>query len=188
METVDRFPVGLGLIGPLVGFAATFAAAARSPTFGWTQSALSDLGAPTAANPWLFNWGLVASAVVTLPFAWVLWQVADHPAERLATATFAACIVALGLVGVFPSGTALHLPVAVGYFSLLSFTLWIHGTGAALAGAVRLGLVAMWLGIAHVLLWIVWVAAGLGGVAVPEIVGSILLYVWIVLVARRIQL
>ena len=53
-----------------------------------------------------------------------------------------------------------------------------------LSGLARRGLTAIWLGIAHVLLWIVWVAAGPGGIAVPEIGGSIALYAWVLLTVR----
>jgi len=185
MVDADRVAVGAGVVGPLVGFVATLSATVLSPTFGWTASALSDLGAPGAANRWLFNWGLVASTAVTVVFTLVLWRDAENAAERLGAAAFAGACVALGLVGLFPSGTDLHFPVAVAYFVLLTFTLWIHGSGSVLVGQPRLGLEAIWLGIAHVLLWIVWIAAGPGGgIAVPEIGGSIALYAWILLSVR----
>jgi len=184
MVDVEWLAARSGVVGPLVGFAATLSATALSPTFHWTANALSDLGAAGAANPWLFNWGLVASAVLTVPFAWPLWVEADHPLERLGSATFAGSTVALALVGLFPEGTSLHLPVAVVYFSLLTFTLWIHGSGWVLAGLSRRGLLAVWLGIGHVLLWIGWLAAGFGGIAIPELGGSLALYAWILLVVR----
>lgn len=184
MADAERLAVLAGVVGPPVGFAATLAATAVSPTFRWTGDALSDLGAASAANPWLFNYGLVASALLTLPFTWALWVVADHPVQRLGVVAFAAGTVALGLVGLFPIGSDLHGPVAVAYFTLLTFTLWIHGSGSVLAGLARRGLAAIWLGIGHVLVWVGWLAAGPGGIAVPEIVGSLLLYSWILLAVR----
>lgn len=184
MPDPDRLAVRAGVVGPLVGFASTLAATTLSPTFRWTGNALSDLGATGAANPWLFNWGLVASALVTLAFTWALWTAADHPLQRLGALAFAASNVGLGLVGVFPIGSDLHGPVAVAYFTFLTATLWIHGSGSVLAGHLRRGLVAIWLGIGHVLFWIVWVGADVGGIAVPEIGGSLLLYAWILLVVR----
>lgn len=188
MPDPDRLAVRAGVVGPLVGFASTLAATTLSPTFRWTGNALSDLGAPDAANPWLFNWGLVASALLTLPFTWALWSAADHPLQRLGAVGFAASNVGLGLVGVFPIGSDLHGPVAVAYFSFLTLTLWIHGSGSVLAGLLRRGVVAIWLGIGHVLFWIVWLAAGFEGIAVPEIAGSLLLYAWILLMARSLPL
>lgn len=186
MLETDRLAVGAGVVGPLVGFATTLSATLLSPTFRWTGNALSDLGAPGAANPWLFNGGLVASAAVTLLFAWTLWAVAEHPVQRVGAVAFSATNVALALVGLFPSGTDLHGPVALAYFVLLTFTLWLSGSGSVLAGRPRRGLAAVWLGIAHVLLWIVWIATGPGGIAVPEIGGSLLFYAWVLLVVRSL--
>ena len=183
---VDRLAVGAGIVGPLVGFAATLSATVLSPGFRWTGNALSDLGASGAANPWLFNWGLVASAALTILFSWALWRGATNGLQRLGTVTFAGTNAALALVGLFPTGTDLHLPVAVAYFVLLTFTLWIHGSGWVLSGLARRGLAAIWLGIAHVLLWIGWIAAGAGGIAVPEIGGSLALYAWVLLVVRSL--
>ena len=188
MVTVERVAVRAGVVGPPVGFAATLAATFLSPTFRWTADALSDLGAATAANPWLFNWGLVASALVTLPFAWALWAAAAHPLQRLGTVAFLASTLGLGLVGVFPVGSDLHGPVAIAYFAFLTVTLWVHGTGSVLAGRLRTGLAAIWLGIGHVLFWIGWIAAGPGGIAIPEIVGSVALYAWILVVVRGLPI
>ena len=181
---VDRLAAGAGVVGPLVGFAATLSATVLSPSFRWTASALSDLGAPGAANPWLFNWGLVASAAVTVVFVWVLWTDAANRIEQLGAVLFVGTNAGLALVGLFPSGTDLHFPVAVAYFVLLTFTLWIHGSGWVLGGAPASGLIAIWLGIGHVLLWIGWLAAGLGGIAVPEFGGSLALYAWVLLAIR----
>jgi len=180
----ERLAARAGVVCPLVTFAATIAAILASPTFSWSTSALSDLGAPGAANPWLFNYGLVAGMVLTLPFAWALWTAAAHPLQRLGTVAAAATLVLLGLVGVFPAGTDLHFPVAVAFFVGVSVTTWIHGTGAVLARDARRGLLAIWVGIVHLLVWIGWAALGGGGIAVPEMVGAVLFYGWVVLEAQ----
>lgn len=186
MVDPDRLAVGGGVLGPLVGFAATLAAATISPTFRWTGNALSDLGASGAANPLLFNGGLVLSALATLPFGWALRRAAGTRLERLGVVLFVFSTASLGLVGVFPSGTALHRPVAVAYFVGLTFTCWVHGAGWALRGSVRRGLIAICLGIGHVLLWVGWLAAGTGGIAVPEIGGSLTFYGWLLLAVRSL--
>ena len=187
MADVDRLAVRAGMLGPLLGFATTLAATASSTSFRWTASALSDLGAAGAATPWLFNYGLVASALVTLPFVWPVWATAANSVERLGALAFALSVVLLGLVGVFPIDTPLHGPVSVAYFTLLTVTLWVHGSGWVLAGLARRGLIVIWLGIGHVLVWIGWVAVGPRGIAVPELVGSIVFYAWILLVVRTVS-
>lgn len=65
---------------------------------------------------------------------------------------------------------------------LLTFALWVHGSGAVLAGDARRGLAAVWLGIGNVLQWLLW-AVGFrvgDGLAVAEFVGSVVLLVWLV--------
>lgn len=173
-----------GIASSLVGFASTLLATVLSPTFSWTGSALSDLGAADAATPWLFNGGLVVAGVVALPFAWVLFATARHVLERVGAVGFAGSVVGLALVGLFPIGTALHTPVAVAYFLLFTVAMWLHGSGAALAGDVRRGLVSIWLGIGHLLAWLGWAASGIEGIAIPEIVGSAILLAWIVQTTR----
>lgn len=178
-----------GVAGSLVGFAAVLLAALLSPAFSWTADAVSDLGAPGAAVPWLLNGGLVASGLVSLAFAWVIWRVADHPVQRVGAAAFALAMASLGLVGLFPLGTDLHGPAALAYFGLATVTLWVHGTGTVLAGAPRRGLASVWLGILHVVSWVAW-AAGFGpgpGLAIPEMVGSILFFAWVLLTTLALE-
>lgn len=168
-----------GIASSVVGFATTLAATAHSPGFSWTANALSDLGAPDAATPWLFNGGLIVAGVIALPFAWVLVDTARHVLERVGAASFGGSVVGLALVGTYPIGTALHTPVAIAYFLLFTVAMWLHGSGAALAGDVRRGLIAIWLGIGHLLVWLAWAASGIEGIAIPEIVGSAILLAWI---------
>lgn len=180
MADSHRVLVWTGVAGSLLGFATTLLATVLSPTFSWTANALSDLGAPAAANPWLFNGGLVAAGLVSLPFAWVLYDAARHAVERLGAVVFAATVTDLALIGAFPEGTAVHFPLAVAYFTLLSFALWLHGSGTVLAGDARRGLAAIWLGIGNVLVWVLWTAFGTEGLAIPEIAGTLLLLAWLV--------
>lgn len=184
MPDLDRLAARAGVVGPLVGFAATLTATASSPSFRWFGSALSDLGAPGAATPWLFNGGLVLAGILTLPVAWALWVAAAGRLQRLGAGLAGLTMLALALIGVFPSGDPLHLPVAVTFFVLISVTAWVHGSGTVLAGAPRRGLVAIWLGIGHVLGWLGWLAVGPGGIAVPELAGTLLLYAWLLLEVR----
>lgn len=173
-----------GVASAGLGTASTLLAVGLSPTFSWTTNALSDLGATGAGTPWLFNGGLVAAGMLGLPFGWVLFATARHPLERLGAVGFTGSVASLALVGAFPTGTALHLPAAVAYFFLFTIAMWIHGSGAALAGEVRRGLGAIWLGIGHVLAWLGWVVTGLDGLAIPEIVGSGLFLAWVAWTTR----
>ena len=187
MDRLRRALVWSGLASSLVGFATTLAATLVSPTFSWTAHALSDLGAPTATTAWLFNGGLVLGGLIGLPFAGVVYARARHALERVGAVALAGAVAALALVGAFPTGTPAHFPVAVAYFTLFTVAMWVHGTGAALAGDVRRGLGGIWLGIVHGLAWLAWAVAGPEGLAIPELVGSALFLAWIVQTTRWLR-
>lgn len=187
MTRLRRAMAWSGIASSLIGFATTLLATVLSPTFSWTASALSDLAAVDAATPWLFNGGLVVAGVIALPFGWVLLETARHPFERLGAASFTGSVVGLALVGAFPTGTALHFPAALAYFLLFMTAMWLHGSGAALAGDVRRGLLEIWLGIGHLLAWLGWAASGLEGIAIPELVGSAILLAWLVLTTQWVR-
>ena len=179
MAAARRALAWSGLAGSALGFSTTLLAVALSPTFSWTASALSDLGAASSPTAAVFNGGLLVAGLVSLPFALVLWSAARNAVERGGAVAFATTVASLAGVGAFPTGTALHVPVAVTYFVALSVALWVHGSGAVLAGDARRGLAAVWLGLANVAAWGLWAVSGLEGVALPEVVGSLALLAWL---------
>jgi hypothetical membrane protein len=178
-----------GLAAPVASLGAIFLATLLSPTFSWTESALSNLGAPGEPTAPLFNGGLILGGLLALGFGPALWTASDHPLERAGIALFALTAVSLGLIGVFPLGTPEHFPVAVGFYLLLSLSLWIYGAGEALAGTRARGLATVGLGAVNVAAWVVWTIGGSlrrAGLALPEIVGAVVLAGWTVATARRL--
>jgi hypothetical membrane protein len=94
----------------------------------------------------------------------------------------------MGLVGVFPQDTAPHFPVAVGFYLLLSVALWVYGAGNLLAGERRRGALTVLLGVANIGAWVAWGLTGdvtRPGLAIPEIVGAVILAGWALWTARR---
>lgn len=182
-QTVAYTPVVVwsGLAGALVGIATVLVATSLSPTFAWQDSAISDLGAANAAHPQVLNVGLVASSLLAVPFVVVLWQRTTHPLERAGAVTYALSLASLAFIGVFPIGDPLHTPVSVAFFTFGTLTLLVHGTGSVLGGAVQRGLGSIWLGLVHVISWILWdVGARLGpGLAIPELIGAVLVVCWL---------
>lgn len=189
-----------GLLAPVIAAVTILSATIVDPTFSWRQNALSDLGALPAgesisisflaATPEfaLFNGGLLLTGLVGLPFAWRLWDDADHPLHRIAAVGFAATLISLSLVGVFHIPRDLHGPAAIAHYVLGIVFLWTHGTGSVLSGRVRWGLVTIWLGIVHLVAWLVWAAFLTGpipGLAIPETVGAVIFGGWSFLTARR---
>lgn len=125
---IGRLARATGVLAPTASLAGIAFAIRFTPSFAWAGSALSDLGAPSASTPWLFNGGLVLGGLFALPFAWWRWRQGANPIERVGAIGLAGTGLALSGVGLFPTGTALHL---------------------ALAGRVPRGLVWIWVGVVH---------------------------------------
>ncbi len=152
------------------------------------MDALSELGGAGEPTAWLFNGGLVAGSLLSVLSLWAVWRTRENALDTVGCVGLTISLVAMGLVGVFPVGTDLHLPMAVTFFGAFTYALFFFGSGRVLAGEPRFGLASLWLGIAHVTSWVVW-AAGLRpgpGLALPETVGALILVVWMVRTIRRL--
>lgn len=184
----EQIGTAAGVASPVVSLGSILLAAALSPTFTWTGSALSDLGAPTAPTAALFNGGLVLGGALALPFAVRLVGTARNRAESAGAGLFALTALALAGVGLFPLNTPQHTPVAIAFFLLLSLSLWAYGAGNALTGDRRLGAVTAALGALNLAAWVVYVTAAPGlGLALPESVGAVVLALWAVGTALRLR-
>mgnify|MGYP000294846247 CR=1 FL=1 len=187
MEPIDRDrspPPGTrlagaaGPFGAILAVVSIFAATLLSSTFSWSESALSDLG--VAADPLvvlLFNGGLVAGGIVGIGYALALGRHSTGVAVA-----YALSVLAMILVGLFPAGTAPHLPVAVAFFLLATATVALDGwhRRSSTAGRVALALAA-----GHLLGWATW---GVGlrpgpGLALPELGGVAMFGGWILFLA-----
>ncbi|QSG01890.1 DUF998 domain-containing protein [Natranaeroarchaeum sulfidigenes] len=188
-----------GLIAPAIAAVTILAATFVDPGFVWADDALSNLGELPAGESItlsflaespefvLFNGGLILTGIVGLAFAWRLWTDAKNWLHRLGAVQFAGALIALALVGVYYIPREPHGAVAIAHYLLGIVFLWTHGTGSVLAGRVRWGLVTIWLGIVHLVAWLVWAALLTGpipGLAIPETVGAAIFGGWTAVAAR----
>ncbi|MFC6786188.1 DUF998 domain-containing protein [Halobaculum halobium] len=97
---------------------------------------------------------------------------------RLVAALFGLTALLMAGVGGFPADTALHVPVALGFFLGVTVVLGADGIRRRDTTAGRLLLAAP---VLHVGAWYGWLAvASLGdGIALPELVGALLLAAWV---------
>jgi hypothetical membrane protein len=167
------------VLAPVVSLAGIGLAIAFTPSFSWASSALSDLGTPSAPMPWLFNSGLMLGGILAVPFAWWHWRRVRTRVGRSVAIALAGTGLALAGIGVFPAGTALHLPFAAGFYLLLTYTLFLDGSARALAGTLRRGLGWIWVAVGHLTGWLLWALVGIGGLAVPETFGALLFTAWL---------
>jgi hypothetical membrane protein len=177
----------LGLLALAVSFLGIAVAIALAPWFSPTANALSDLGVRGQASAPAFNYGLIAGGALGVGFAARLRPAATGRLGRAGVAVFAASFLSLALIGVFPTPHPYHFPAAAGFYALFTYGLFVYGSAEALAGRVRPGLLAIWLGVAHVTAWMGWALAGVEGLAIPETAGALLLGVWVVATTRRLR-
>ncbi|PSP80062.1 DUF998 domain-containing protein [Halobacteriales archaeon QS_1_68_20] len=176
-----------GPVGVAVSAVGIFGSALLAPWFSWTGNALSDLGAVGEPTAPLFDGALVLAGLLGLAFLGRVWFAAANAVHRLGAVIMAVAFASMGLVGVFPLPHDLHGPVAVTFFLAFTYGLFVHGSGDALAGAVREGLLSVWLGIAHVTGWLVFAVAPIEGIALPELVGSAALSAWVLVTFRTLR-
>lgn len=210
MTDTRRTLTYFGLVAPTVALATMLLATFVDPLFSWQTRSLSSIGeangeallAVGSADQLafvLFNGGLLFGGLVGLPFVARLWMETVNGIETAGTVVLGVALVAMTGIGfAYLDGpaNALHFPFAAGFYLLATVALLVFGTGAALDRVPTYGLVTMWLGIVHLLQWVLWVLleamvwTGDGDTwtyfAVPEAVGAVLFGGWVVWTARSL--
>lgn len=193
-EVISHSLLLCGVLAPTIGLVSVGLSTllASSTEFTWAGHALSDLGRPAASTFTLFNAGLIVAGLVALPFVVVLREWAQGYIDGLAILSYIITVLALIFVGIFHLPHGYHAPPAIVFFVGGPVTLWLFATSFILAGEIRFGLRSMWLGIASVLGWAVWMLyVALSGTtrwfAVPEAVSGLIFGIWVILVARKFR-
>lgn len=163
-----------GVIAPALSFSLIFYSVAISPWFSWQTNALSDLGVYRHPSALPFNFALISGGVLTAILVIGLGQwVGSGWLGRAGTALSFVGAVALGLIGVFPenhlgphwtSALTYFLVTPIGY-ALLGAEIWRKGRRAHGAAAISAAVAAL----------LVMFFLPHGGIAVPELVSSLLL-------------
>lgn len=190
----QRVPL-LGIVAVAVTFGAIGLAMALSPAFAPTENALSNLGdasdaAGTATTEVVFNGGLILGGVLGVGFGVGLVARPGHPLERIGAVVFALAMASMAGVGVFPQDGPYHFEVASGLYVLFSVATLCDGAGKLIDGTRRLGLFAIGVGGCNLAMWVIWtVTGGLArpGLAVPELLGALLIALWTIPTAWRLQ-
>ena len=115
-----RFTRALLLAGPLAfpAFHLVVAlAAARNPWWSFWEHALSDLGGPGAADPWVYNYGLVLLGVLFALFSLGLLSASRSKGAAFASGLYFTAGVFLALIGIYPSGTRPHTFVSTWFYA-----------------------------------------------------------------------
>jgi len=122
-----------GILASVIAWLTIAVSAYLNPWFSIWRHAFSDLGAPRANMPWVYNAGLVVSGVLACLFSLYLLYVARSKVEAFSSSLLFVAGIFLALIGVFPSSTRPHTFVSTWFFvqmwlSFISFSVASHVT------------------------------------------------------------
>lgn len=167
-------------------FGSTLLATVVSPDFSWQQNALSHLGvtsdpAGTPVTVVLFNGGLIGGGVMGASVASIRFRIARSFGNHLVSGLLLVTFLMMAGIGIFPTGTDPHFPLAGGFYLFVSITTWVDAAVHLRASWPRWSLLSLLAGTANIGIWIVWtnVFAASIGLAIPEILGSAVFAAWI---------
>jgi len=169
----------MGWASTVSGWLVILLAISRNPWFVFTENALSDLGAASANDPWLFNVGMILTGAMIMLYAVHLLEVSINKLSRVGGASMAITGLMLTMIGCYPEGTPYHYTVSVWFFSQGALTVLIWGL--ALIGEVtwrKYGLIFTFMGIAGpiIAVFVPW-----SSTAVAEAYGILVLNIWVAL-------
>jgi hypothetical membrane protein len=101
-----------------------------NPWFSIFKNAFSDLGAPSANLPWIYNYGLIVTSIFITLYSIFIILSASNKLEVISGAFFFVAGIFLSLIGIYPAGTRPHVFVSTYFFiqsdiAILSWSLGI---------------------------------------------------------------
>jgi len=170
-----------GVLVATLAWIIIFISMAQNPWFVFTQHAFSDLGGPTATNPWIFNYGLMVVSVLSVVYTIFLLQEATNKMETLGGIFMVVASTFLALIGIYPSGTNPHTLVSIGFFLQFDLVIIAWGLGLLLRGLKGVGMLFSVIGILGPLaaLTIEWPS-----IAIMETFGILIIDLWVIIMIK----
>jgi len=107
----------------------TSASIHRNSWFRFSRNAFSDLGCPRAYDPWIYNYGLVVTAILLGFFSVYLVYYSKSRLEIVGSSYISVSSIFLALIGVFHCGTKPHGFVSTYFFVQIFLGILIFGIG-----------------------------------------------------------
>lgn len=101
-----------------------------NPWFIFTEHAFSDLGASTANNPWLYNYGMISIGILIILYSIYLIHVSKDKLVTIGSAYLLIAGIFLMLVGIYPAGTRPHVFVSTYFFLQFDLVIILWSLGA----------------------------------------------------------
>jgi hypothetical membrane protein len=184
-----RIGASTGITAPIVGFTCILTAVASYPAFSWTDNALSDLGVIPGITGPLFNFGLLATGLLTFTFAalGLFTYLKASWAGKIGSAFFAATAIALMAIGIFnESFSPTHYAVSVAFFAIAPISLFIITVALWLAHHRGMAVFTVSAGVAAALPWILLFALNyVPNVAIPEFASGLAVSAWVLVLGIK---
>jgi hypothetical membrane protein len=152
-----------------------------NPWFVFSEHAFSDLGGPLAADPNLYNAGMMVSGALIILYSLRCLEDSSNKLETVGGAFLATAGLFLVFIGVFPSGTRPHGFISYWFFAQTDLAIAAWGLGLIGRGEKDLGVVVAVLGllspvVAYMVPW--------PSTAMVEAFGIVVMNLWVVLMQR----
>lgn len=169
-----------GIAAIVAAFAWIAAAMLLNPGFDFFTGALSQLGSPGSNFPWVYNVGLMFTAVLLFIFACGLLLWSRNKIESAGSSFFMMAALFLALIGIYHGGTYPHDFVSLWFFIIADIAIITWGMGMSIESLSRGGYILL----------LAAVATGAGfGISWPssaelETFGTCAIALWAVMMIR----
>jgi hypothetical membrane protein len=152
-----------------------------NPWFVFTKNALSDLGSPDANAPWIYNYGLIVTAIFVILYSIYLILDANNKIETVGGAFVIIAGIFLALIGIYYAGTRPHVFVSTWFFVQMDLAMLIYSLGLLFEKLKIYGLSLIIISVIgpFIALIVKWPSA-----ATLETFGIIIIDVWVFLMMK----
>ncbi|OGD54667.1 hypothetical protein A3K81_02005 [Candidatus Bathyarchaeota archaeon RBG_13_60_20] len=170
-----------GVAAALLAWAIFAYAMSINPWFVFAEYAFSDLGGSLAADPIVYNAGMMALGTLLILYSLRCLDDSVNKLETVGGAFLAIAGVFLIFIGVYPSGTGPHGFVSYWFFAQTDLAILVWGLGLVERGEKDLGTVVAGLGllspmVAYLVPW--------PSTAMAETFGIVVMNIWVLLMQR----
>ncbi len=136
-----------GLIAVVYAWLVILYCISLNPWFIFTVHAFSDLGAPDANSPWIYNNGMISIGVLIIIYSiYLVWSSVNKLTTVGGSFVFISGIF-LMLIGIYPAGTRPHVFVSTWFFIQFDLAIIAWSLGMYIYSRDKLSLSALVIGL-----------------------------------------
>ncbi|MEM3832982.1 MAG: DUF998 domain-containing protein [Thermoprotei archaeon] len=149
--------------------------------FNLNVNAFSDLGGPKATNPWIYNYGLIVTAIFVIMYSLYLISDSLNKLETIGGSFIFIAGIFLSLIGIYHAGTRPHVFVSTWFFVQMDLAILVYGLGLILEKIKYYGIMSIMLGIIGPIIAVIikWPS-----VAMIEAYGILIIDIWVILMIK----